>query len=170
MPKSLSAKALLATLLLAALLLVPAALMGQDAATSQVADPQDPTAAQPLDLSDELVRDVFMPLRASLTDRNRDHLLALLDRDAMPDYAQVRDQLTAFVRHYDSIAFRYQLLQATADGDHASALIEANIEIMPPMAAVTPERRNQQMRFQLKRGPKGWRIVSFKPADFFAVQ
>lgn len=169
MPKSLSAKTLLATLLLIASLLIPAALMGQQSSSSQ-AGANDPTASQPLDLSDELVRDVFMPLRAGLTDRNRDHLLALLDRDAMPDYAQVRDQLTAFVRHYDSIAFRYQLLQATSDGDHASALIEANIEAMPPIAAVAPERRNQQMRFQLKRGPKGWRIVSFKPADFFSVQ
>jgi hypothetical protein len=169
MRKSLSAKTLLATLLLAASLFIPAALMGQESTASQPAtDAQDPTAAQPLDLSDELVRDVFMPLQVSLSDRNRDHLLALLDRDAMPDYAQVRDQLAAFVRHYDGIAFRYQLLQATADGDHASALIEANIEALPPMG-IAPERRNQQMRFQLKRGPKGWRIVSFKPADFFVV-
>jgi hypothetical protein len=31
----------------------------------------------------------------------------------------------------------------------------------------TEQRRSTQMRFDLKRGPKGWKVIGLRPADFF---
>ena len=156
--------------MLAVALLLPIAGAGQQSSDRQNPDVvQDSAAPQPLDLSDEVVRDVFMPLQSSLNTSNRDHLLAVFDRDDMPDYAQLRDQFTALLAHYDSIMFRYRLLQVTEQQGHATAVIEADMEATPSSTATTPVRRSQQMRFTLKRTAKGWRILGFQPLDFFAL-
>ena len=37
-----------------------------------------------------------------------------------------------------------------------------------PKNGGTPQRRSQQVRFELERGRKGWRIVDYNPRGFFS--
>ena len=133
-------------------------------------EPARPDAAsqQPLDLTEQVIHDVLEPLQAGMTGHSLRQVLATLDRDDMPGYAQVRDQLAAFFRQYDAVRFRYKVLQVTADKDHGFAMAEVDLEAQSVDSNQVPAQRSTQMRFQIKLGPKGWKIVGFQPSDFFA--
>jgi hypothetical protein len=131
------------------------------------ASAQPPSSTAPLDLSDQVVRDVFAEFQRSIESSNLDHLLGTFDPDATPDYRQIRDQFAAFFRLHDNIKFRYQLLQVTSDKDVAFATADVEMDAVPADVLPTEQRRTAQMRFQMKRTPKGWRLTGLKPMDFF---
>src|ERR1039457_7042758 len=88
------------------------------------AEPAQPPAEEKLDLSDQVIRDVFGPLQRGMEGHNPYRVRGLFDPEQMPDYAQFRDQLRAFFAQYDAIRFRYQLLQVTSDKNGGSAVAE----------------------------------------------
>jgi hypothetical protein len=142
-------------------------------AQSQQPPAPEPDLAQPpseekLDLSDQVIRDVFRPLQRGMEGHNPYQVLAIFDQQGTPDYVQVRDQLRAFFDQYDAIRFRYQLLQVTSDKNGGSAVAEIELEATPVEPSQVTLRRDTQMRFRLTLGRKGWRLVGFAPADFFA--
>ena len=138
------------------------------ATTTQGHTADQPTAAtQPFDLSDEVVRDVLTNLQRGVETHNLERVLDIFDPEEMKDYSQFRDQMMAFFRLHDSVKFRYQLLQVTADKDQGSAVADLEMDAEPSDILPTTERRSTQMRFQLKRGPKGWKVVGLRPSDFF---
>jgi hypothetical protein len=126
-----------------------------------------PPAQDKLDLSDQVIRDVFTPMQQGMEGHNLMQVLATFDDDKMPDYAHVRDQLRAVFDQYDSIRFRYQLLQVTSDKTGASAVAEIDMEATPVDESQVGLQRGTQMRFRLVRGSKGWKLAGFSPADFF---
>jgi hypothetical protein len=132
----------------------------QDSAKSQ-AEEQD------LDVTDQVIRDVLKPLQEGIEGRNPEQLLTIFDKAEMSDYAQLRDQITAFLRQHESIRFRYEVLQVASEGDHGSAVLNTDVAATPGDLAGIPVHRNRQLRLEMKRGPKGWRVVGLKPADFF---
>ena len=131
-------------------------------------DQAQPSGEEKLDLNDEVIRDVFGPLQRAIEGHNLDQVLAIFDQQGTPDYAQVRDQLRAFFDQYDAIRFRYQLLQVTSDKNHGSAVAEIEMDATPADPSLVTLRRDIQMRFHLDLGRKGWKLVGFSPADFFA--
>jgi hypothetical protein len=124
-------------------------------------------ADRPIELSDELVHDVLTPFQVAMETHNLDHLLDTFDSEATPDFPRIRDQFRAFFRLTDTIKFRYQILQASADHDSAIATADVDMDALPADSLPTEQRRSTQMRFQMKRTPKGWRLTALKPMDFF---
>jgi hypothetical protein len=143
-------------------------LLVQDQVPAPVPGQAESSGEEDLDLSDQVIRDVFGPLQRSIEGHNLYQVLALFDRQAMPDYAQFRDHLRAFFDQYDAIRFRYQLLQVASDKNHASAVAEIEMDATPADTSQVTLRRDTQMRFRLILGRKGWKLVGFTPADFFA--
>lgn len=145
---------------------------GQQAQKDQQPSAPEPdrpdSASQPLDLTEQVIRDVLEPLQAGMTGHSLRQVLTTLDRENMPGYAQQRDQLAAFFRQYDEVRFRYKVLQVTADKDRGFAMAEVDMEAQSFVTNQVPLQRSTQMRFQLKLGPKGWKIIGFQPGDFFA--
>ncbi len=130
-------------------------------------EPTDQPSAQPFDLSDEVVRDVLTNLQRGVEAHDLDRVLEIFDQQNMKDYAQFHDQMVAFFRRYDSVKFRYQLLQVTSDKEGGFAIADIDMDADPTDILPTPQRRSTQMRFQMKRTPKGWKVVALRPADFF---
>jgi len=163
-------------LVLASLLAVQvSSVFAQDQPPPADATTQGHSAGQPpalpdasVDLSDEVVRDVLSGFQRGFETHNLDKVLNLFDPQGMRDYAQFRDQMVAFFRLHDSVKLRYQLLQVTADKDLGSATADIEMDEDPSDTLPTPQRRSTQMRFQLKRGAKGWKIIGLRPADFFS--
>jgi len=158
--------ATLAVLLCCGFLALPVA--AQDAAA-----PADPhllllrPADRPVEVSDEIVRDVLLPFQRALETHNLDHLLDTFD-PAAPDFPRFRDQFRAFFRLTDAVKLRYQILQAAADGpDTAYAIADIDMDALPADSLPTEQRRSTQMRLQMTRTPKGWRLTALKPLDFF---
>ena len=129
--------------------------------------PQTGSSTQALDLSDEVVRDVLSNFQRGLETHDIDRVLAVFDADTMKDYPGFHDQLTAFFRLYDSIKFRYQLLQVTENKDIASATADIEMDAVPSDILPTERRRTAQMRFQLKRVGTTWKVTDLSPSDFF---
>lgn len=139
----------------------------QEKAPEAAAQPADQPATEPIDLSDEVVRDVLDHLQRGIETHDLDRVLDIFDRQNMKDFAQFQDQMVAFFRRYDSVRFRYQLLQVTSDKDSSYAIADIDMDADPSDILPTPQRRSVQMRFQMTRSPKGWKVVALKPADFF---
>ncbi len=127
-----------------------------------------PTGDDTLSLADQLIQGVLEPLRTGLETQNLKQVLSIFDRNEA-ETADLQQQLQAFFRQYDQVRFRYQLLQATSDKDHATATAELDMDAMPYQESLIPARRSVQMRFRLKQEAKGWKIVGFTPADFFSL-
>jgi transposase len=137
------------------------------AADTPPSDQPAGSVTQAVDLSDEVVRDVLTDLQQGITTHDLERVLEIFDQQNMKDYAQFHDQMVAFFRRYDSVKFRYQLLQVTSDKEGGFAIADIDMDADPSDILPTPQRRSTQMRFQMQRGPKGWKVVALRPADFF---
>jgi hypothetical protein len=137
------------------------------AAETHSADQPASPATPAFDLSDEVVRDVLTNLQRGIETHDIDRVLEIFDQQNMKDYARFRDQMVAFFHRYDSVKFRYQLLQVTSDKDGSFAIADIDMDADPSDILPTPQRRSTQMRFQMKRAPKGWKVIALRPADFF---
>ena len=170
--RSHSAKVCIAVVVVWVCLAIFATLPAQAANPPQTQDKPSEAAAktqptQLFDLSDEVVRDVLTNLQRGIESHDIDRVLEIFDQQNMKDYAQFRDQMVAFFRRYDSVKFRYQLLQVTSDKDGGFATADIDMDADPSDILPTPQRRSTQMRFQMKRSPKAWKVVALRPADFF---
>lgn len=139
-------------------------------AATAVQDPAEPSPDQAEDLTDRVISEVLNPLRVGFEEHNLAKVLSVLDQENMPNYAQTRDELTALFRLYDSILFRYKILQVSSEAGGAFAVAEIDIAARASDQNRPPVQRSTQMRFQLKSSPKGWKIMGFQPADFFRYQ
>jgi len=131
---------------------------------------QPPAADQGPNLGDQLVQQVLEPLRTGMQAQNLDSVLALFDKQELDNYADLQAHLQAFFQNFAQIDLRYQLLQAAADKDRASATVEMQMDALPYEPTQIAVRRSTQMRFQLKLGPNGWKIAGITPPDFFNVE
>ena len=131
---------------------------------------QAPPADQPTNVSDQVIQQVLEPLEAGIQGHNLQLTLSVFDSKELTGYSDFEGQLRAFFGQFDEIRFRYQLLQVSADQDRASAVAEMDMDAQPYDVTQPPVRRSVQMRLQLKREAKGWKIVAFTPGDFFNVE
>ena len=163
----------LLTVVLAATCLGPTPVLAQesrppaDAPTQGQSSEQSGSPANSTDLSDEVIKDVLSDFQRGFETHNLDKVLSVFDADAMPDFPQFRDQMIAYFRIHESFKMRYQILQVTADKDIGTATADMEMEEDPLDILPTPKRRSAQVRFQIKRTPKGWRIIGLRPIDFF---
>ena len=137
---------------------------------NQATTAQDEPTDQPvpaIDLSDEVVRDVLTGLQRGIETHDLDRVLDSFDPQNMKGYSQFRAQMATFFLRYDSVKFRYQLLQVSSDKDLGFAIADLDMDADPYDILPTQQRRSAQMRFQMKRGPKGWKVIAMQPADFF---
>jgi hypothetical protein len=68
---------------------------------------------------------------------------------------------------YESFRVHYRIMQSTVEGSKGVVLAEFELEEIP-RAGGTPQRRQGQLKFEMERGRKGWKIVDFNPRGFFS--
>jgi hypothetical protein len=68
---------------------------------------------------------------------------------------------------YDSFRVHFHIFETSAEGTAGVALVDLEIEEIP-LSSNTPVRKNDQLRLEMKRGKKGWKIVDVKPRAFFS--
>ena len=169
-------------LLLLAFLCLPLCLAAQDPASSaentenqgskaqkkvrnKKSDEADPLNASTF--SDSVAEAVMRRLADALEAHNRKLMLSAFDSDKMDDYQGFQGQVEAFFDHYASVRVHLRILQSTTEGEKGIMLTDIEMESLPGGEAV-PGRKHDQIRFELERGHKGWRIVDIKPRDFFS--
>ncbi len=136
----------------------------QAPATEQ--EPASP-GQQPLTVTEQVIRDVLQPLQRGIEEHSVAQVLAVFDAQETPDYAQLRDQMRAFFAQNEAVRFRYKVLQVTSEKDDGFAIAEIDMVATSADETKLAVQRSTQMRFQIKLGPKGWKLTDFKPSDFF---
>jgi hypothetical protein len=128
-------------------------------------DEADPLSASTF--SESVAEAVMRRLADALEGHNRKLMLSAFDSDKMDDYRGFQGQVEAFLDHYASIRVHLRILQSTTEGEKGIMLTEIEMEALPGGEAV-PVRKHDEIRLELERGNKGWRIVDIKPRDFFS--
>lgn len=118
--------------------------------------------------SDRVAQDVLSQLRDGLEGRMQRTFLNAFDGDKMDGYLQFEDQIEAFFRRYDSFRVHFRIAQTAIEGTRGVVLVDVELEQAPAGGAAPPVRKRNQMRFELERGRKGWKIVDFRPRGFFS--
>lgn len=169
-PKRVFSLIFIALLLLFATGLVGTTLLLAQSQQTPAPEQDEPNASgqEPLTVTEQVIRDVLQPLQRGVEEHNLAQVLAVFDPQETPAYPQLRDQLRAFLAQHEPVRFRYKVLQVTSDKDHAIAVAEIDMAATPADETQLTVQRTTQMRFQMKLGTKGWKLVAFKPSDFFA--
>jgi hypothetical protein len=161
----------------------------KDAATASQSAPQDQTQpapekktkdkkkkekAKPNDeintevFSDAAANQVLSDLRDGLEGHIQRLMLSAFDADKMDGYLNFEDQIDAFFNRYASFTVHYRIVQASIEKERGILLVDFGMEEIPRSSAGAPQRKSGQIRFELERGRKGWKIVDFTPRNFFS--
>ena len=154
---------------------------GQQAIANAASQEQQGGAEQPEDaksthkaetgeteqFSEVVMESVLRQMRNGLEGRSARRFLSVFDSGQMTGYLTFADQIRQFFDAYDGLRIHYRVIQASAEGEKGIALVEMQMEATPQSGNGAPLRHDQQLRFELARGKNGWKIVDFRPRDFF---
>lgn len=118
--------------------------------------------------SNAVANSVLSDIRDGLEGHTQRLMLSAFDADKMDGYLQFEDQIEAFFNKYSTFSVFFRITQTAVDGPKGIALVDIQLEEIPRGSASPPIRKNGQMRFELERGKKGWKIVDFSPRSFFS--
>lgn len=118
--------------------------------------------------STAVANNVLNDLRDGLEGHTQRLMLSAFDADKMDGYLQFEDQIEAFFNKYSTFTVYFRIAQTATDGPKGIALVDVQLEEIPRGSASPPVRKNGQLRFELERGKKGWKIVDFNPRNFFS--
>ena len=131
---------------------------------------KDKAKADPYDsvvFSQAVANSVLNDLRDGLEGHSQRLLLSAFDGDKMDGYLSFEDQIDALMQRYDSFRVHFRISQSTIEGPKGVVLVDFDLEEIP-RAGGAPIRRNGQVKFEMERGRKGWKIVDFNPRGFLS--
>jgi hypothetical protein len=118
--------------------------------------------------NDDVARYVLSEIRDGLEGHMQRLMLSAFDDDEMPGYLSFEDQIQAMFDRYTEFRVHFNISQATVEGPKGIVLVDFQLEEIPKANNAQPQRKSTQMRFELQRGRKGWRVVDFSPRGFFS--
>jgi hypothetical protein len=124
-------------------------------------------AVVPAAFSELVASDVLGQLADGLQGHSERLTLSAFDKEKMNGYVAFEDQIEALFRQYDTFRLHYRIAQVTTEGSKGIVSADFEMEEVPP-AGAQPVRKRDQIRFEMERGTKGWRIVDLQPRGFFS--
>jgi len=122
--------------------------------------------------SDAVAKNVLNDIRDGLEGHSPRLMESAFDEDKMDGYMSFEDQLEAMFQRYSEFRVHFSIAQTSTEGPKGVILVDIQMEEIPnstgSRANPTPQRRDGQVRFELERGKKGWKIVDFSPRSFFS--
>jgi len=95
-------------------------------------------------------------------------MLSAFNDSKMDSYLNFQNQILAFFQRYESFHVHFRISQATGEANKGEVLVDFELEEVPRSADAQPVRKRDQLRFNIERGKKGWKIVDLRPRDFFS--
>jgi hypothetical protein len=129
-------------------------------------DPDDPMNASVF--SDAIASNVISQFVEGLNGHSRRSLLSAVDDSKMDGYLQFEEQLEAFFDRYESLDVHTRIAQSSQEGGKGIVLVDVEMEEARRGGAAPPVLKREQIRFELERGRKGWKIVDLQPRSFFS--
>jgi hypothetical protein len=117
--------------------------------------------------SDQVANNVLNDIRDGLEAHSQRLMLSAFDGDKMDGYLTFEDQIQSYFEHYEGFRVHFRIIQTSIEASRGIVLAEFEIE-GSPRGGGPVMRRSNQIRFELERGKKGWKVVDFRPRAFFA--
>ncbi len=111
---------------------------------------------------------VLNDLRDGLEGYSQRLTLSVFDQDKMDGYLQFEDQIRMLFDQYEGFRVHYRITQSSIEGAKGVVLVDFQMEEIPRGGAAPPVRRSGQLRLEMERGRKGWKIVDINPRGFFS--
>jgi hypothetical protein len=128
---------------------------------------KDSTDVAAADFSESVAERLVQQLSQGLEDHNARRMLSAFDGDSMDGYVNFQNQIAALFDRYDSFRVHFHIVETSAEATAGVALVDVEME-ESSSSSDTPVRKNDQLRLEMKRGKKGWKIVDVKPRAFFS--
>ncbi len=106
-------------------------------------------------------------LRDGLEGHSQRLLLSAFDGEKMDGFLTFQDQIEAYFTRYESFRVNLRIIQTSVENNRGAVLAEFQLE-SEPRGGGRMSRREGQLRFELERGAKGWKIVDLNPRGFFS--
>lgn len=117
--------------------------------------------------SQAVANDVLGQIRDGLEGHSQRLMLGAFDQDKMDGYLSFEDQIEALFQRYDSFRVHYRISNSSVEGSKATVLVDWEMEEIPKTSG-SPQRRNSQIKFEMERGRKGWKVVDVSPRGIFS--
>lgn len=125
-------------------------------------------APEPEEFNNDVASRLLQQVTQGFMTNNQGQVLAAFDAARMKNYTQFRDDIVTLFARYESFRAAYRLRQSWPQGQHGVVIVEFELEGTPLNEGAVPFRRSSQLRFEFKRGRKGWRIVDVASRGFFS--
>jgi hypothetical protein len=143
----------------------------QDQSKDKKKKKKDKPAQDPLDaevFSDAISQSILNDLRDGLEGHSQRLMLSAFDGDKMNGYLQFEDQIEAMFQKYSMFTVHFRIAQSSVEGPKGIVLVDFQMEETPSGSNPSPVRKSSQVRIELERGRKGWKIVDINPRSFFS--
>ena len=129
---------------------------------------KDATAREDAAVFDERAAAIVLgTIRDGLEGHSQRRLLSAFDSEKMAGFLTFEDQIEAYFTRYESFRVTLHIIQTSEESNRGVILAEFQLE-NEPRGGGRISRREGQLRFQLERGSKGWKIVDVNPRGFFS--
>jgi hypothetical protein len=128
---------------------------------------KDSAESEPEEFSESIADALVQQISQGLEDHNMRRMLSAFDGDNMDAYVNFQNQIAALFDRYESFRVHFHITDSRAEGAIGVVLVDFEIEEIS-RASDTPVRKNDQLRLEMKKGKKGWKIVDLKPRAFFS--
>jgi hypothetical protein len=118
------------------------------------------------DTHDDII-DLFASMANALSTANPPKFMDAFDKN-MPDYDKLKSGVAALVNQTE-VTSSVEPLKDDGDETRRSVELDWYLEIRSLLPDGPIARRREVIRCELKRDGKHWKIVSLKPAEFFAA-
>jgi hypothetical protein len=130
--------------------------------TKDAAPPEDAAA-----FDERAAAVVLGTIRDGLEGHSQRRLLSAFDAEKMDGFLTFEDQIEAYFTRYESFRVTLRIIQTSEENNRGVILADFQLE-NEPRGGGRISRRQGQLRFELERGAKGWKIVDINPRGFFS--
>lgn len=128
----------------------------------------DNNTGVPTEFSDAVAQSVLQQLTDGLEGHSDRQMLSTFDDTKMDGYLNFQNQILAFFQSYESFHVHFRISQTTGEANKGEVLVDFELEKVPRSADAQPVRKRDQLRFDMERSKKGWKIVDLRPRGFFS--
>ena len=118
--------------------------------------------------SEEVAATVIERLTNGLEDHNERAMFSAFDANRMDGYVNFQNQVHAMFQSYDAFRVHYRIAEVTTDAQKGVVAVDFELEESAGAGNIDPVRKQDQLRLEMERGDKGWKIVDVKPRTFFS--
>jgi hypothetical protein len=118
--------------------------------------------------SEEVAAELIGRLATGLENHNERTMLSTFDSAQMDGYLNFQNQIDTLFQSYDVFRVHFRIAEIGVAEQKHTAVVDFELEESAGSGNLPSIRKENQLRFEMERGSKGWKIVDVTPRTFFS--